>query len=133
MESEMNLPDGFHTFRVPGQLQPCGVTISEYISLVKARKIIRSLSDIELSELNNSIFAVRPNQHNMWTREKLLSKLELLDHVQLLRFLFVREKESLMDAMLCLLNKKKFKVKAHVLVNYFKYGTALKTKGDSIQ
>lgn len=126
MDNIIELPDGYHTFRVPGASNPCGVRMSEYITLVKARKIIRSLTEGDLTELNNASFGERLNKFNKWTKEKLLSKLELLDHVKLMRFLYVREKESLMDAVYCLLGKKKFDYDASFLTNFFKYGTALK-------
>jgi hypothetical protein len=126
MDNIIELPDGYHIFRVKEASNSlAGVKMSEYITLVKARKIIRSMSEVDVAELNESVFGVHLNKFNKWTKEKLLSKLEFLDHAKLMRFLYVREKESLMDALMCLLGKKKFNYDANFLTNFFKYGTAL--------
>lgn len=132
MDNIIELPDGYYTFRVPGGTNPIGVRMSEYITLVKARKIIRSMSDGDLAELNSAVFGAALNKFNKWTKEKLLSKLELLDHVKLMRFLYVREKECLMDAVYCLLGKKTFQYDANFLTHFFKYGTALKDSNSGL-
>lgn len=128
MDNIIELPDGYRTFRVPGSSNPVGVSMSEYITLVKAKKVVRAMSELDLAELNNEIFGSRLNKFNKWTKEKLLSKLELLDHVKLMRFLYVRETECLMDAIYCMLGRKMFNYDSKFLTNFFKYGTALKRR-----
>ena len=126
MENVMEIPDAYNRFRVAQGLNSyAGVKMSEYITFVKARKVIRLMEDNDMSELNQMLFGDKLNKFNKWTKEKLLSKLDGLNHVKLMRFLYVKEKESLMDSLLCLLNKKKFPFDAKFLTNFFKYGTAL--------
>ena len=123
----MEIPDAFNRFRVAKGISPfAGVKLSKYITFVKAKKVIRALTDSELSELNEIVFGDKLNKFNKWTKDKLLSRLDFVDHVKIMRFLYVREKESLMDCLLCLLNKRKFNYDGKFLTNFFKYGTALK-------
>lgn len=126
----LDVPDAFNRYKRLQGIQPdSGVKMSEYITLVKARKIIRKITDEEMKEFNETVFKNRLNKFNKWTREKLLSKLDMMQHVKLMRFLYVKEKEGLIDALLCLLNKKRFSYDQKFLTNYFKYGTALKPEG----
>jgi len=123
----LDIPDAYNRFRVSEGINPySGVKMSEYITFVKAKKIIRTLSEQSIKELNELIFGEKLNKFNKWTTEKLISKLDFQPHVKLMRFLYVREKEGLIDSLLCLLNKKKFGFDQKFLTNYFKYGTALK-------
>ena len=129
-ENILDIPDAFNRFKRLQGLHPnSGIKLSEYVTLVKARKIIRQITDGELKELNETVFSNRLNKFNKWTCEKLLSKLDMMPHLKLMRFLYVKEKEGIIDALLCLLNKKAFGYDQKFLTNYFKYGTALKPEG----
>jgi hypothetical protein len=123
----LEIPDSYNRFRAfTGYNTASKIQMSEYITFVKVKKIIRAITDIELAELNSTIFKDKLNKFNKWTRDKIESKLSLMPHVKLMRMLYVREKDGVMDALLCLLNKKNFKYDQKFLTNFFKYGTALK-------
>lgn len=125
-EDIFNSPDALNRFKAVQGIYPnAGIKVSEYITLTKAKKVIRSMTDNDLVELNRTVFGEKLNKFNKWTREKLMSKLDLMQHVKLMRFLYVREREGIQDALLCLLNKKRFGYARNFLTNYFKYGTAL--------
>lgn len=126
-ENILEIPDAYSRLRVSQGLSTLSeVKMSKYITFVKARKIVRALSEMDIAELNEIIFGENLNKFNKWTKDKLLSKLDHLDHVKWMRFLYVREKEGLTDSLLCLLGKKKFDFDQKFLTNFFKYGTALK-------
>lgn len=99
-----------------------GIEISGYITQVKVKKLIRKVTDNELDELNELVFGKRLNKFNSITREKLISSLDSMPHIRLLRTLYVREQEGAVDSLLCLLNKKKFPYDGRFLIRYFKYG-----------
>jgi hypothetical protein len=119
--------DTWNRYKAMQGFRPQGcVRISKYVTYIKARKIIRALSEGEICDLNKLVFGERLSKFNKWTKEKLSAKLSIMQHPKLMRFLYVREKESLMDALLCLIEKKQFGYDQKFLTNYFKYGTALK-------
>lgn len=120
-------PDALHKYRVMhGLHHDSGMkNISGYVLLVKVRKLIRSLTEEEIGDLNKIIFQKKLNKFNKWTRDKLLGKLDMMPQLRLMRVLYVREKEGIADALLCLLDKKKFHYAQNFLTNWFKYGTAL--------
>ena len=127
-EALIDIPDALNKFRVVHGLHRDNgeKNISEYVTLVKVRKLIRSLTDQQIVDLNHYIFGDRLNKFNKWTKDKLLGKLEMMPNVRLLRVLYVREIEGVEDALLCLLSKKYFNYDQKFLTNWFKYGTALK-------
>jgi hypothetical protein len=113
--------DLFGRFIIKGGYRKSGSnSISPYVTMVKLKKAINRASDIEMEQVNRTVFGEKlPFKDHQIHKIELVRMLEVEEDGHTMKCLYVAQEIGIVDAMLCLLKKKEFNLDQKILRDYF--------------